>query len=119
MTQRLVEVYHISLERLEEMELGSQRGPYRQGYLVNSRVRRGEVHSGWPEADLVIRRFGEGRVSLEVDGVMPVGLWGIINLLPKGSSVGPKAGGQTAEEVMAELESDAHSLPGEIKNLGE
>src|SRR3989344_5060558 len=106
MTRNLVEEYGITEDVLKAMVPGSQIGPFGQGYMVNPNLRRGAPNSGYPESQLVIKRYEK-----------PV--WGIINLLSEVSRTGPKAGGQSSEEVIQELFGDHHSLPVEIKNLGE
>ena len=116
MTQRLIAETGISLDSLQAMKPGTEIGPFPQGFMVNPKVRRDTPNCGYPDAELLVQRHGDALGS--EDYYHPAGLFGINNLLHNGS-IGPKVGGQTAEEVMQELASDDHSAPGEINNLGE
>ncbi len=121
MTKRFVQENSISLDVLKSMQPGSQLGPIPEGFMVNPNTRRGAPRSGYPEANLVIKRFGvnELRDRRTSDTYAPYGKYGIIDNLGSGGSQGPKAGGQTPEEVMNELLKNEHSVRGEIRNKGE
>ena len=108
MTEQFIKINKISLEELIKMAPGSELGPFRQGYMVNSRIRKGGHNSGYPEAQLKIKRF-------DYEGF----LWGVVNFMSGGSSDGPDIRGKSAEDILKELESELHCFPGEIRNLGE
>lgn len=107
MTKNFVEQNGITVERLKGMNPGDEIGPFAQGLMVNPNIRKGAPRSGYQDVLLFIMRFSDN------------GLWGIKDIISKGSSIGPDWRGVTAEEILEELESDEHCVPGEIKNLGE
>lgn len=107
MTTLFIEKNEISLEILLAMNPGDILGPFAQGLMVNPNIRKGAPRSGYQDVSLIIMRFNDN------------GLWGIKNIISKGSSMGPDWRGTTAKKIMEELESDDHCVPGEIKNLGE